>query len=110
MISFIPMALPLLSCTTDKIKDSEWTGSRGPLGAVSFHFLTSEKHVLAPAEWLAKWNDLKHPMVCTTTDTFADIKALWENCVTKGQCEFVPPEQQQKAGQFFSNVEKLKGN
>ncbi len=100
-----------LSCSKIPIKDSEWIGSKAQQGAVSFHTLTTEKHVFTFEQFLALWNNLKHedgPLICTHSNTFAELKKLWEECVTNGGCEFVTPAEKKQVNKFFSNVERVR--
>lgn len=106
------MALLLLSsCQQIPIRDSEWFGSKGPKGAVAFHTLTKPKKTYTWDEFIVLWNNLKHkegPLICTHSDTFAQIKVLWETCVTNGACSFVTEEQKGQAQSFFSNINSVK--
>ena len=101
LVLFIGMVLSACS-TPVEIRDSEWYGSRGFLGADAFHTLTTDSQELSYPEWLAKWNDLDHPIVCTSSDTFADWKNVIEKlCSAKGRCKYMTPEQKAALVRFF---------
>lgn len=107
--SFIGMALVLLSCTGITIKDSEWYGSKGMRGAVGFHTLSEGQENLDYPSWVKKWFDLKHPIICTSTDTFSDWKAVIEKqCSFNNNCSYMTPEQQKALQGFFQKVDQVK--
>jgi len=103
------MVLSILSCQHVTIKDSEWYGSKGMLGATGFHTLTSESEKVSYPDWLTKWTDLKNPMVCTSVDNFADWKAIIETlCSLENRCDYLTPKQQSQLKNFFNQIEALK--
>jgi hypothetical protein len=79
-----------ISCGSVTIKDSTWDGSLGGDGAAEFHTLKSDKAYLTLDEFIRKWEDLAHPMICTTVDTFADWKGIMEKLCSEspGKCKY----------------------
>lgn len=75
----------LSGCAGVVVTDHEWYGSLGVEGAAGFHTLTDETETLDLEHWAARWDDLTHPLVCTDTGSFAEIKADLEKL-----CSFEP--------------------
>lgn len=105
LLSFILMALlifNLIGCTNVEIKDQEWFGSLGPLGAVSMHTLTNESDVLAYSDWVAKWDNATDPMICISSTGFAELKKEQELlCMYSNDCTY---EVRQQIDAFYSKV------
>lgn len=95
----------LVNCGTVEIKDSEWVGSLGAVGGVSYHTLTDETHDLSHDEIIAKWNDLSKPQVMTSVDTLTEWKSDIEKlCSNSGQCTYEQIKTQKKLLDFLDNI------
>lgn len=106
MRKLILILLACAGCTKVVIKDSVWYGSLGPLGASGFHTLTTGQESLSLSQWAQKWDDLNHPLVCTSVDTLADWKADLEKLCSSGKrCTY---EEQQALTNFYQKVDSLK--
>jgi hypothetical protein len=103
ILAILMGGLSLISCTTLPIKDSAWFGSKAELGAHEFHTMTTETRNLTREEWLRIWDDLSHPMVCTSIQTFADWKKFMEKaCSFPGvTCTY---QTQAAVERFFSEM------
>lgn len=105
---FIMMVLLLLSaCTSVTIHDSIWYGSKGSKGAIGFHTLTAGTERLTNEKFIAKWNNLKSPMIATTADTFADLKRALEQLCSIQTCNYLTTDQKSILTNFFTNVDNL---
>lgn len=98
-----PILIFVLSgCNSIPIKNQEWCGDEGELGAECFNTLTADTRDLSPADW----EQVRFGQVCTNTDNFADIKAALEKlCSKTGNCAY---ELKKKATAFMNNVNKIK--
>lgn len=93
--------LPLLSGCAVAIHDHEFCGDMGTLGGSCFHSLTTEsRDVPEPA-----WDDERFGMICSTADTYADLKATIEKLCSYAHCDY---DTQQKIDLFFQNVATFK--
>jgi hypothetical protein len=64
----------LIGCAKVSIKDAEWCGDAGDLGASCFHTLTEETRDIPKSEWDAE----RFGQVCTKAQTFKDMKVAIE--------------------------------
>ena len=67
----------LCACGSVKIKDGEWCGDAGSMGAHCFHTLTDEKRDIPKDQWDEQLvgQDHRFGMVCTQAENFANWKA-----------------------------------
>lgn len=80
------------------------------MGAVEFQTMRPGKRVISWPDFVARWNDLKNedgPLICTNSNTFTELKKLWQDCVTNGACLFVTEGEQQQVNEFFSTVDSV---
>lgn len=95
-------ALTVASCGTVPIRDQEWCGDKGAMGASCFHTLSDEKRQLDRYEWAAE----RFGMVCTKAENFADTKAAIEKlCRTSKRCSY---EDKVMLKKFFTNIDAMK--
>lgn len=96
------MALLLSSCAQVPIKDQEYCGDEGTLGAHCFHTLSSgERQIEKEA-----WDNERFGMVCTKAENLADTKAVIEKlCSEANNCTY---EVQQAITAFFNHMEEVK--
>lgn len=79
------MALLLLpDCAGIPIKDSEWCGDVGTLGARCFNLLSTGQRKLSKQDWDA----MRFGMVCTDGDALADLKGAIELLCSKVACDY----------------------
>ena len=91
--------LSLASCGAVTIEDHSWYGDMGPEGAYMFHTLSDEEGYLDKETWDA----LRFGMVCTNSDSFANLKAaILKLCHKNRRCVF---EAKEKIETFFKRVE-----
>lgn len=75
--------LSLTSCTKVVIKDGEWCGDMGSLGASCFHTLSDDSRDIDKDSW----DKERFGMVCTQSENFADWKAnLLKLCKETKMC------------------------
>lgn len=75
----------LSSCAKVVIKDGEWCGLKGSLGASCFHTLSDGSRSLTKAEWDSE----SIGMVCTKAENFGEWKkALLKLCDETGMCAY----------------------
>lgn len=63
----------------------------GGLGAVCDSFLTSNQQILTQDQWVAmqiSWQSQGQAIECTTSQTFADIKAELEKLCSESDCSY----------------------
>jgi hypothetical protein len=101
------MALTAPSCSRVSIKDAIFFGNKGMQGAVEFHTLTTDQRNLSFEDWMKLIRE--KPLVCTSPDTFGDMKkAVEQLCSVCNCCDY---ETTKKINQFFNHVEAVsKGN
>lgn len=91
----------LSSCSTIKIKDSEFCGDMGSEGATCFKTLSGESREISPNDW----DDERFGMICSSAKTFADWKkAILKLCDMTNRCEM---ETKKKIDDFGQNVESF---
>ena len=79
---FIMMVLTLPSCSNVTIKDSEWFGDLGQKGAIGIHTLTTDQDKISkPA-----WDKARIGMLCTSVQTFGDLKKSVEQLCSNCNC------------------------
>lgn len=107
LLLFITTALLFLSgCDQVKITDEIWYGNKGMVGAVEFHTLTTGQKNLSFEDWMKLLKD--QPMVCTSVNTFGDVKAAFEKlCSVCNCCSY---DTTKAAETFFSNIKKATSN
>lgn len=90
-----------MGCASVQIKDEEFCGDQGELGATCFHTLTDETRDLSKADWDA----LRFGQVCSSAQTFADWKAsILKLCKVSKACTY---EQKKLLNQFMAHIEAL---
>jgi hypothetical protein len=72
----------LISCAQVKIKDQEYCGDAGPLGATCFTTLSNQTRDLPPAEW----DELRYGQVCTDAKNYADNVAIIQKACRVCKC------------------------
>lgn len=94
--------LTISACTQVSIKDSEWCGDFGPLGASCFHVTSEGKRQVVKPQWDAE----RFGMLCTKAENFAEWKAIIEKlCHVTKKCDW---QTKQAIAAFFARVEGLK--
>jgi len=68
------------SCGDVNIKDEVWYADKGLLGAVELHTLTNDMKDIPKLDW----DNMRFGMLCTSTDTFAEIKSELETLCSYG--------------------------
>lgn len=105
-MKYISLLLLLCACSSIPIYDAEWCADKGPMGAVCFHTLTSDKdRVISKADWdsmsLPPNDKQRFGQVCTQAETFAQYKAsISKLCALSKACIY-----QTQADAFFKKVE-----
>lgn len=100
---FIGMAPTLLlsGCGRVQIKNHEWCADIGTQGATCAETLSTDTRDI-PKE---QWDNERFGQLCTTVDTFTDIKAVIEKlCSVSGRCDY---ETKQKIRAFFERTDVL---
>lgn len=96
--------LVISGCGSVLIRDAEWCGDMGTMGAACFHTLTDETRDIEKAAWDAE----RFGMVCTNSDNFAAVKAVIEKlCYQTKSCTYAEKEQIKK---FFERVQTFAKN
>lgn len=81
----ILLVTTLVSCGNVRVKNQEWCGDMGELGADCFN--THNSNTRSPTK--EQWDEERFGMVCTTAKTFADIKAtILKLCKGYKKCIF----------------------
>lgn len=105
LVLFIMMGAPLLSCNQVPIKDEIFYGNKGMRGAVEFHTLNTKTREISFEDWMKLLRT--KPLVCSSVETFGDIKAAVEKlCSVCNCCSY---ETTAAIEQFFANVKKASG-
>ena len=92
----------LSSCANVKIKNSEFCGDMGNLGASCFKTLSGETRDISPNDW----DDERFGMICSKADTFADWKkAILKLCKMSRRCKY---ESKKNIKNFGKKVESFK--
>lgn len=96
------ISILLVSCSSVKIKDHEFCGDAGPLGASCFHTLTDESRDIEKEQW----DQERFGMICTNAASFADWKeSLLKLCKLAGKrCRYVV---EKKIIEFNDKVESF---
>lgn len=103
---FTLMVLLLLNaCGNVTIKDEIFYGNKGMLGAVEFHTFTSDQRQVSFEEWMKLLK--KKPLICSSVDTFGDIKKFMEQVCSV--CNCCQADTKAKADEFFENIKKAEG-
>lgn len=74
--------LNLVSCTQIKIKNQEYCGDAGPLGATCFNTLTDDTRDLTPSEW----DDVRFGMVCSKAEAYTENVAIIQKACRICKC------------------------
>lgn len=93
-----------MACGSVKIKDGEWCGDAGPMGAHCFHTLTDETRDISKEVWdeIAIGPDHRFGMVCSEPDNFANWKAaILKFCSRTKMCSY---EFKKKVNEFSERV------
>ena len=99
VICEVLLVLNLSGCAHIAIKDAEWCGDAGPLGASCFNTLSSGSRDLSKPEWDAA----RVGMVCTVPDSFSNWKAaILKFCSQTKICTF---EFKKKLNEFVDKTE-----
>lgn len=95
--------LSLVSCARITIKDQEYCGDAGPLGASCFTTLSNQSRDLTPAEW----EEERFGKICTDASNFADNTAnILKACRLCKCCTY---DAKSKVIQFKENVQAFQG-
>ncbi len=99
-ILFIMTAM-LSGCATVEVKNHEFCGDMGELGASCFNTLTADTRAISKAEW-----DIERVgMVCERAEVFADWKTvILKLCHKSKACRYQALENLEK---LFNNVEAV---
>lgn len=93
----------LSGCRNVAIKDHEYCGDKGSLGATCVHTLSSKKRKLTKPEW----DKARVGMICETAAVFADVKtATQQLCQVCNCCTY---EIQEQINTYFRNIEAANG-
>lgn len=75
----------LTSCQHIQIKDQEWCGDMGYMGASCFHTLTEKKRNIDPIGWA----DQRFGWLCTSPQQFGEMKSeLLRLCNLSKKCTY----------------------
>jgi hypothetical protein len=89
----------LVSCGTVRIKNQEWCGDMGPLGASCFNTLNDKTRDIEKEAW----DEERFGMVCGKAAVFADTKrTILQLCETSKKCVYDEP----KNVVYFYNMNK----
>lgn len=95
------LVLSLSSCGHVEIKDQEFCGDKGSLGAKCFHTLTPATRTISQPEW----DNYRFGQICEKAEVFADWKKiLEEQCSLHDNCDY--PETRAVLD-FLGRVEKF---
>lgn len=88
-----PLLFILISsgCARVKIKNQEWCGDKGPLGAKCWNTLNDNERVIPAAVWnkIEVGPDHRFGKVCTDIENFTDTKAVILNlCKASKRCTY----------------------
>ena len=86
-ILFVTTALTLVSCQHAKVevRDQAWFVDKGELGALELHTMVDTKQKITKADW----DNMRFGMLCTTPQTFGEIKKTIEKlCSYYKYCEY----------------------
>lgn len=99
------MAPHLLSgCSSVEIKDEIFYGNKGALGATELHTLVSGQKDFTKAQWDQIL--LSQPLVCTSIQTFGDIKSSIEKlCSLCNCCDY---NTKAALETFYTNLSQVK--
>ena len=107
IVGFAILSVSLLtSCKSVEIKDQEWCGDLGPLGARCFHTISNKKRTLTKEQWDAeRYKNLDK--VTTTAKAMAENKkALLKLCRLSRRCWY--SKQREQIEEFGKNLDSLK--
>ncbi len=102
LIWSISMVLLLPNCSQVPVKDQVWWGTKGIRGAVEVHTLQTGTKQISFEDWL-KMIRIR-PMLCTSVETFAQIKGDYEKfCSYCNCCQY---DTNQTVKSSFNNLER----
>lgn len=81
----ILLTLTLVSCGQVHVKNQEWCGDFGELGAECFHTQSDEKRSIDKVSW----DEERFGMLCAKADVFADMKrTILQLCQAYKKCVY----------------------
>lgn len=84
-ISFVILSGFSNSCSNVMIKNAEWCGDAGSLGALCFHTLSDDEREMTKEQWDAE----RFGMICTKSENFAEWKtAILKLCRKNPICTY----------------------
>ena len=94
------LSFALSSCSRVKIKNHEWCADLGDMGADCFQTLSDEKRYPEKEQW----DKERFGMLCTSSDTFADMKEIiLKLCQVSKKCDYAT---RQAIAHFFYKADK----
>lgn len=82
LVILFVLNLLLVSCGHVVIKDQEYCGDAGPLGATCFTTLSNQTRDLTPSEW----DELRFGQICTEASNYADNVAIIQKACRLCKC------------------------
>jgi hypothetical protein len=102
------LLLTLTACAKVSIKDAEWCGDMGFLGASCFHTLTPDTRDIPQPNW----DEERFGQVCTKAKTFKDMKVAIEKLcsVSNVRCSYEVEEIIRNMDKNLANFERKLGD
>lgn len=104
------------SCARVKIKNQEWCGDKGPLGAHCWNTLNDKERDITPSVWnaLKVGPDHRFGKACTEIENITDTKAAIINlCKASKRCTFEDEANvirwEENAKEFATQAEGING-
>lgn len=92
--------LILVSCSSVRIKDSEWCGDLGEYGASCSTIFSERQRELDKVSW----DEERFGMICGKAEAFGDLKsAIQKLCYKNKKCEYEKIQQVTKLLQGLTN-------
>ena len=102
-VTLLCLTVLLSSCAEIKIKDSEFCGDKGRLGATCFKTLSGSTREIP----LADWDVERFGMMCSSASTFSGWKsAIQKLCEYSGRCTYKTEERVKKFGRKIRKFKK----
>lgn len=104
----VMVAVPLEGCNSVTIHDETFYASKGMNGATIVHTLSQAQADLTLDEWLLILRT--KPLICSSIDTFGDIKAALEKlCSVCNCCSYDSKTQMESFFMKLQIAEKIRG-
>lgn len=106
-ISLLGSSCSILRIAKVKIKNQEWCGDKGPLGAYCFNTHNSSTRTIEPGVWntIAVGPDYRFGKLCTDAGNFTDTTAvILKLCKVSKRCTY---DAKKKIITFSDNVESF---